>query len=99
VTYTTLMIVGVLISAALDLVVLRTFLLRRKAFWVAYLILLGFQLLVNGVLTGLRIVRYSDSAILGVRIAYAPVEDVGFGFALILMTLSCWVALGRVGAD
>ncbi|HEY2041960.1 MAG TPA: lycopene cyclase domain-containing protein [Jatrophihabitans sp.] len=98
-TYTTLMIVGVLISAALDLVVLRTFLLRRKAFWVAYLILLGFQLLVNGVLTGLRIVRYSDSAILGVRIAYAPVEDVGFGFALILMTLSCWVALGRVGAD
>jgi lycopene cyclase domain-containing protein len=99
VTYTTLTIVGVLISAALDLIVLRTFLLRRKAFWVAYLILLGFQLLVNGVLTGLRIVRYSDSAILGVRIAYAPVEDVGFGFALILMTLSCWVALGRVGAD
>ena len=69
--------------------------MRRKAFWASYAILFGFQLLVNGVLTGLRIVRYDPDAILGLRLAYAPVEDLGFGFALILLTLSCWVALGR----
>jgi lycopene cyclase domain-containing protein len=96
-TYTALVAAGILIAAMIDLIVLRTFLLRRKAFWVAYAILLGFQLLVNGLLTGLRIVRYSDAAILGARLGYAPVEDIGFGFALILLTLSCWVALGRTG--
>ncbi|MCW2524531.1 MAG: hypothetical protein JWO63_2866, partial [Frankiales bacterium] len=28
-----------------------------------------------------------------------PIEDLGFGFALILITLSCWVALGRRAAS
>ena len=51
-----------------------------------------FQLLFNGVLTGLRIVRYDPSTILGLAVAYAPVEDLGFGFALILLTLASWVA-------
>ena len=80
---------------ARDALLLRTFLIRRKAFWTAYAILFGFQLLVNGLLTGLRIVRYNPSAILGVRLVHAPIEDLGFGFALILLTLSCWVALNR----
>jgi lycopene cyclase domain-containing protein len=77
---------------------LRTRLLCRKAFWVSYAIMFGFQLLVNGLLTGLRIVQYDPDTILGPRLAYAPVEDLGFGFALILLTLSCWVALGRRSA-
>lgn len=94
-TYTWLVAAGLLGAAACDLVLLRTRLLLRKAFWVCYAILFGFQLLVNGVLTGLRVVRYDPDAILGLRLAYAPVEDLGFGFALILLTLSCWVALGR----
>lgn len=97
-TYTWLVVVGLLGAAACDLVLLRTRLLRRKAFWVSYAIMVGFQLLVNGVLTGLRIVQYDPETILGVRLAYAPVEDLGFGFALILLTLSCWVALGRRAA-
>jgi lycopene cyclase domain-containing protein len=97
-TYTWLVVVGLLGAAACDLVLLRTRLLRRKAFWVSYAIMVGFQLLVNGLLTGLRIVQYDPETILGARLAYAPVEDLGFGFALILLTLSCWVALGRRAA-
>jgi lycopene cyclase domain-containing protein len=97
-TYTWLVCLAVLGAAACDLLLLRTRLLRRKAFWVSYAIMVGFQLLVNGVLTGLRIVQYDPDTILGVRLAYAPVEDLGFGFALILLTLSCWVALGRRAA-
>lgn len=94
-TYTELVVVAVLAALALDLLVLRTGLVRRRAFWTAYAILAGFQLLVNGTLTGLRIVRYDPGAITGLRIAFAPVEDLGFGFALILLTLSLWVRAGR----
>jgi len=95
VSYTVLVAIGLGTAAALDLLLLRTRLLMRKAFWVAYAIIFGFQLIVNGIFTGLPIVRYNPSAIVGVRLAWAPIEDIGFGFALILLTLSCWVALGR----
>jgi hypothetical protein len=38
---------------------------------------------------------YSEDAILGVRIASAPMEDLFFGFALILSVMATWVYLGR----
>jgi hypothetical protein len=42
---------------------------------------------------------YSDQAILGLRIASAPVEDLGFGFALVLSVLTLWVVWGRKGVQ
>ncbi|HVU71720.1 MAG TPA: lycopene cyclase domain-containing protein [Mycobacteriales bacterium] len=94
-SYTALAVVGVVVAAALDLLVLRTRLLTRKVFWVAYAIVLLFQLITNGVLTGFHIVRYDPGAITGHRIAYAPVEDLLFGFSLVLQTLAWWVFWGR----
>jgi lycopene cyclase domain-containing protein len=112
VTYTQLAVVAVVGSAVLDLLVLRTRLLARRAFWTAYVILVAFQLLTNGVLTGLGIVRYDGAAILGPsvgagtppflgsgRIAWAPVEDLLFGFALVLQPLAWWVFWGRRGVQ
>ena len=64
----------------------------------------GFQLLVNGVLTGQRLVVYSPHAIVGGatpqllgdwHMAYAPFEDLLFGFSLVLQTLSWWIWWGR----
>ena len=107
-SYTALVVVGVLASCVLDLVLLRTRLLLRRAFWVTYAIVLGFQLLTNGWLTGRGIVRYSDPAVLGGsravpfgdgRLFYAPVEDIAFGFALVLQTLAWWVFWGRRGVQ
>jgi lycopene cyclase domain-containing protein len=98
VTYTALAIVGVAGAVFVDLALLRTRLVRRKAFWTAYGIVLFFQLIVNGVLAGLPVVRYDPGTITGVRIAYAPIEDVAFGFAMVLLTLATWVALGRSAA-
>lgn len=94
-SYTQLVLAALATAIVVDLLVLRTFLLRRKAFWTSYGILGVAQLAFNAALTGPRIVRYDRSAILGPRLAYAPIEDLGFGFALILLTLACWVALGR----
>jgi lycopene cyclase domain-containing protein len=95
VSYTALAVVAVLATLLCDLAVLRTRLLFRRVYWVSYAIVLAFQLLVNGVLTGRRVVRYDPGTITGVRIAYAPVEDLMFGFALVTITLSVWVWLGR----
>ncbi|HZB51166.1 MAG TPA: lycopene cyclase domain-containing protein [Mycobacteriales bacterium] len=96
-TYTQLAVLGVLGAVLVDTVLLRTWLLRRKTYWTAYAIVLFFQLVTNGIFTGLDIVRYDPDTILGLRIVYAPVEDLLFGFAMVTVTLSTWVWLGRRG--
>lgn len=103
-TYTQLALLGATLAVAADLAVLRTRLLARAEFWLAYAVILFFQLLTNGWLTGRGIVRYDADTVLGGstahflgsgRVAYAPVEDLLFGFALVLWTLGVWVRLGR----
>jgi hypothetical protein len=110
VSYTTAALLGVVATVLLDVVVLRTRLLLRRAFWAAYAIVLLFQLVTNGILTGRGVVFYSSGAVEGVgsaagrtppflghgRVAYAPFEDLLFGFALVVQTLSWWVFWGRV---
>ena len=98
-SYTAAALLGVLGAVLVDLVVLRTRLVTRVVFWATYPIIIVFQLLSNGILTGRHIVIYDPAAILGLRIVYAPVEDLLFGFALVLLTLSLWVWLGRRGVD
>jgi lycopene cyclase domain-containing protein len=106
-TYTAAAALGVAFAIVLDLVVLRTKLLGRRVFWASYAIIFVFQLLVNGILTGQRLVVYSSSAILGGttprllgdwHVAYAPVEDLLFGFSLVLQTLAWWIWWGRRGS-
>jgi lycopene cyclase domain-containing protein len=108
VTYTELCVVALVASLVLDLFVLRTRLVTRRAFWVSYAIIIGFQLLTNGWLTGRRIVTYNADVVIGGaepvllgsgRLFYAPVEDIAFGFALVLQTLAWWVFWGRRGVQ
>ena len=94
-----------------DRYLFRTRLINRKIFWASYAIIVFFQLVTNGILTGLRIVRYDADAIIGSstpeanapafigdgRLVFAPVEDLLFGFSLVLMTLMLWVWHGRNG--
>ena len=94
-SYSAAVVVGLLGAVLLDLVVLRTRLLVGVTFWATYPIIVFFQLASNGVLTGRGVVRYAPSEIIRVRVVYAPVEDLGFGFALVLATLSLWSWLGR----
>jgi lycopene cyclase domain-containing protein len=112
-TYTQLAFVAVGLVVVLDLAIARTRLLRRRVFWTAYAIIVLFQLVTNGILTGLRIVRYDGAAIGGSstptdapppflgdgRVAYAPFEDLLFGFALVTLTLVLWVWAGRRGVQ
>jgi lycopene cyclase domain-containing protein len=102
-TYTVAAALAVLVAISADLLVLHTALVRSLTWWMAYGIILFFQLLTNGWLTGRGIVRYSPAAIVGServvlfgdgRIGYAPVEDLAFGFALILISCAVWVWTG-----
>ena len=96
-SYTQLALLGVAGAVLVDTVLLRTWLVRRRTYWTAYAIVLFFQLVTNGILTGFGIVRYDPGAILGWRIAFAPVEDLLFGYTMVTLTLSTWVWLGRRG--
>lgn len=83
---------------AFDLWVSRRRLITRRVFWTSYAIIVFFQLIVNGLLTGFEIVRYDPARIIGVRIVFAPAEDLLFGFAMVLLTLTLWVWAGSVRA-
>ncbi len=94
-TYTLIALVALGCAVGADLFLFKTRMLLRKGFWTSYAIILPFQLLTNWWLTSRNIVMYRDSAIIGFRIASAPLEDLLFGFALILSVLSGWVYQGR----
>ena len=98
-TYTQIAISAVAAAAVLDLLLVHTKLLLRKAFWSSYAIILPFELLTNWWLTSRNIVIYDKRQIIGARLASAPLEDLAFGFALILGVLSLWVYWGRRGID
>ena len=98
-TYSQIAITAALVAIAVDLFVYSQPLLKRRAFWTSYAIILPFQLLTNWWLTSRNIVMYSSDAIFGLRIASAPAEDLLFGFALILSVMGIWEYLGRRGVS
>lgn len=112
-TYTQLGVVAVILAVAVDLWALRTRLVRRRVFWTSYAIVVLFQLVTNAMFTGFGIVRYDGDAIVGGssptegappfvgdgRLAFAPVEDLLFGFALVLLSMALWVWWGRRGVQ
>lgn len=106
-TYTGVAAIAVLVAIVLDRWVARTRLTSTRDWWLAYAVIVCFQLLTNGWLTGRGIVRYAADAIIGSdqvtfvgdgRLVYAPVEDLAFGFALVLASCVAWAWLGR-GTD
>lgn len=91
--YTVPALVSVVAVVALEALWLRTGLLRRASFWIAYGICAFFQVLVDGWLTKLSapIVRYDESEMTGWRFPFdIPVEDYLFGFTMITLTLLLW---------
>lgn len=95
-TYTGLALFAVITVLLVEAMVLKTGLLKKIEFYLAYGIVVFFQLLTNGYLTGREIVLYDSGAIIGLRIAFAPFEDLMFGFALVVLTMAVWTKLQLV---
>ena len=98
-TYTQLALTAVPLAILFDLFLTKRRMILRRAFWTSYAIILPFQLLTNWWLTSREIVMYRDRFITGVRIASAPIEDLFFGFALILGVISLWIYWGARGVQ
>ncbi len=64
-SYTLLAVLSIAAVVVIDLYVMRTRLITRRIFWTSYAIIVFFQLVTNGVLTGFRIVRYDGEVIIG----------------------------------
>jgi lycopene cyclase domain-containing protein len=96
--YTIVATAAVVVVIALEAFVFRSGLFRRPEYWVTLGIVVAFQVPVDGWLTKLSapIVTYNPAFNTGVRFPWdIPVEDFLFGFALVTLTLSLWVRLGR----
>jgi lycopene cyclase domain-containing protein len=95
--YSDIAIAALTISVMIDLFVLKNSMLTRAAFWTSYAIILPFQLLTNWWLTSRNIVMYNPDAIIGLRICAAPIEDLLFGFALVLTVKEVAARKAKVG--
>ena len=92
---------AVVVVLLLELCVLRTGLFKRPAYWVTMVIVLAFQVPVDGWLTKLDapVVLYADWAISGLRVPWdIPVEDFLYGFAMVTAVLLLWER-GRVARE
>ena len=91
--YTLPAAIAAVVVVVLELTVWRTGLFRKPAYWLSMLIVLAFQVLVDGWLTKLSapIVIYDEKHTSGIRFPWdIPVEDFLFGFALVTAVLLLW---------
>ena len=91
--YTLPAAVAVIVVCAWEFGFLRTGLLRKPVYWISMVVVLGFQILVDGWLTKLSapIVLYDADHTIGVRFPFdIPVEDFLFGWAMVTAVLLLW---------
>lgn len=98
-SYTQITVYALIATVLLDIFITRNSLLSTLRFWLSYLIILPFQLITNWWLTSREIVMYDPESIMGLRVASAPFEDLIFGFAMILATMTVWENLLKTHRD
>ena len=98
--YTTMTIAALLAVVAAEVAFIRSGVFGMRAYWIALAICAAFQVPVDGWLTKLSspVVLYDPDVFSGWRIGWdSPIEDWGFGLALMTLALALWVRLGRAG--
>ena len=96
--YTWASVVAVVAVVLVELLWLKTGIFLKATYWIAYGIIVFFQVLVDGWLTKLSspIVLYNREEFSGWRVFFdSPVEDFLFGFALVTLPIMLWERAGR----
>lgn len=68
----------------LDLVILKTKVVKSRDFWIVLGIMLGFTAVFDQLFTGLPIVLYDFSLTSGVKLWFAPIEDFTYTIAAVI---------------
>ena len=96
--YTVVTLVAVAGVVGVELLWARTGIFRSAQYGVTMAIVFFFQVLVDGWLTKLSdpIVLYAPAQFAGIRFPFdIPIEDFGFGFAIVTGTIVAWQVAGR----
>jgi lycopene cyclase domain-containing protein len=96
--YPLLTVIAIVLVVLAELVWFRTGVFRSAQYWIAIGITWLFQSLVDGWLTKLSapIVLYNPAQQSGLRFPWdIPIEDFGFGWAMITCAILVWIRLGR----
>ncbi len=91
--YTVLTVIAMVAVVVVELVWLRTGIFTSLQYWITMVIVFAFQVLVDGWLTKLSdpIVIYNSGTMLGIRVPWdVPIEDFGFGFAMVTLAILLW---------
>lgn len=67
-----------------DTLVLKTWVVKRRDFWIVLAIMLGLTLVFDQLLTGIPLVLYDESLISGMRLWHAPIEDFAYTIAAVI---------------
>ena len=96
--YTLATLITMIAVIAAELWWLRTGIFRSLQYWITLAIVMTFQVLVDGWLTKLSnpIVIYNPDTMTNLRWPWdIPVEDFGFGFAMVTLALMIWRRSGH----
>ena len=91
--YTVLTVLAVVTVVVAELIFFKTGIFSTAQYWLSIAIIFAFQIPVDGWLTKLSapIVIYDSEEILGLRAPWdIPVEDFGFGFAMVTLAILLW---------
>jgi lycopene cyclase domain-containing protein len=96
--YTLATLVAVAVVVLIELLWARTGIFATAQYWISMGIVFTFQVAVDGWLTKLSdpIVLYDPRQFSGIRFPLdIPIEDFGFGFALVTSVIIAWKLAGR----
>ena len=91
--YTVLTVVAVVAVVVAELIYFKSGIFTTAQYWLTIVIIFGFQIPVDGWLTKLSapIVIYNPDEIIGLRAPWdIPIEDFGFGFAMVTLAILLW---------
>ncbi len=94
-------VLAAIVVVALELKVFRTSLFRQKAYWIAMVVIVAFQIPVDGWMTKLSapIIRYNDSVLSGWRWPLdIPTEEFIYAWAMLTLVMLLWERAGRCEA-
>ena len=96
--YPLVTVIAIVLVVLAEVAWFRTGIFRSVQYWLSIAIVWVFQVLIDGWLTKLSapIVIYNPAQQSGLRFPWdIPVEDFGFGWAMVTLTILVWTRLGR----